>query len=133
MVSGNKQPEDSNIQDLISYIEYNNFSVVDSELYSVFDLLYQQYTAQRMEFLNKHKKISEYDSENLMFAALEDLLRAFIIIRMGLCRRKEINERIVFLRNIKFCCCGFQRMGVGRLKKLSDFYLGGRKSENWNK
>ena len=46
VVSGNEQPKDSNIQDLISYIEYNNFSVLDSEIYSVFDLLYQQYTAQ---------------------------------------------------------------------------------------
>ena len=41
VTSGNEQPKDSNIQDLISYIEYNNFSVVNSELYSVFDLLYQ--------------------------------------------------------------------------------------------
>ena len=46
VTSSNKQPQNSNIQDLISYIEYNNFTVVDSELYSVFDLLYQQYTAQ---------------------------------------------------------------------------------------
>ena len=74
VTSGNEQPQDSNIQDLISYIEYNNFSVIDSAIYSVFDLLYQQYTAQRMEFLSKHKKVSEYDSENLMYIALVDLL-----------------------------------------------------------
>ncbi len=40
VVSGNEQPADSNIKDLIAYIEYNNFDVVDSEIYSVFDLLY---------------------------------------------------------------------------------------------
>lgn len=75
VVSGNEQPADSNIKDLVAYIEYHNFDVVDSELYSVFDLLYQQYTQQRLEFLQKHKRISEYDSENLMYAAILDMLR----------------------------------------------------------
>ena len=75
VVSGNEQPADSNIKDLVSYIEYHNFDVVDSELYSVFDLLYQQYTQQRIDFLQKHKQISEYDSENLMYAAICDMLQ----------------------------------------------------------
>lgn len=75
VVSGNEQPADSNIKDLVSYIEYHNFNVVESELYSVFDLLYQQYTKQRMDFLKKHKQISEYDSENLMYAAISDMLQ----------------------------------------------------------
>ena len=48
IVSGNEQPSDSNIADLISYIEYNNFQVVESKIYSVFDLLYRQYTKERM-------------------------------------------------------------------------------------
>ncbi len=75
VVSGNEQPADSNIQDLISYIEYNNFHVVDSALYSVFDLLYQQYTQDRLAYLAKHKRVSEYDSENLMYAAIVDMLK----------------------------------------------------------
>ncbi len=75
VVSGNAQPADSNIKDLVAYIEYHNFDVVDSELYSVFDLLYQQYTQQRLEFLRKHKRISEYDSENLMYGAICDMLQ----------------------------------------------------------
>jgi len=74
VTSGNEQPLNSNIQDLIAYIQYNNFEIIDSKLYSVFDLLYQQYTAQRLAFLSKHKKVSAYDSENLMYGALEDLL-----------------------------------------------------------
>lgn len=75
VVSGNEQPADSNIQDLISYIEYNNFQVVDSRLYSVFDLLYQQYTQDRLAYLAKHKRVSEYDSENLMYSAIVDMLQ----------------------------------------------------------
>lgn len=74
VTSGSEQPPDSNLRDLISYIEYNNFAVVDSEIHSIFDLLYQPYTAQRIEFLSKHKSVSAYDSENLMYAALTDLL-----------------------------------------------------------
>lgn len=76
VVSGNEQPADSNIQDLVDYISYHNFEVVDSELYSVFDLLYQQYTQQRIDYLQKHRQISEYDSENLMYAAITDMLQA---------------------------------------------------------
>lgn len=75
VVSSNEQPADSNIKDLVAYIEYHNFDVVDSELYSVFDLLYQQYTQQRLEYLAKHKRVSQYDSENLMYAAICDMLR----------------------------------------------------------
>lgn len=75
VVSGNEQPADSNIADLISYIKYNNFEVINSEVYSIFDLLYQQYTEERLAFLAKHKRISRYDSENLMYGHLVDILR----------------------------------------------------------
>ena len=75
VVSGNKQPKDSNIFDLISYIEYNNFRVTESKIYSVFDYLYKQYTESRMEYLKKHKRISQYDSENLMYALIKDTLK----------------------------------------------------------
>jgi hypothetical protein len=73
--SGNEQPADSNIGDLISYIRYNNYQVIQSELYSVFDLLYQQYTDARIAYLKKHPHVSEYDSENLMYGAISDLLK----------------------------------------------------------
>ena len=75
VTSGDAQPADSNIQDLIAYIQYHNFQVVDSRVYSIFDLLYQQYTQQRVEFLRKHRRISEYDSENIMYGYLTDMLR----------------------------------------------------------
>ena len=75
VTSGDAQPADSNIQDLIAYIQYHNFQVVDSRVYSIFDLLYQQYTQQRVEFLKKHRRISEYDSENIMYGHLSDMLR----------------------------------------------------------
>ena len=74
VVSGNEQPSNSNITDLISYIEYNNLTVTESKIYSVFDYLYKQYTESRMEYLKKQKRISEYDSENLMYVLIKDIL-----------------------------------------------------------
>lgn len=89
VVSGNEQPADSNIKDLVAYIEYHNFAVVDSELYSVFDLLYQQCTQQRLAYLAKHKRVSQYDSENLMYAAICDMLQEMPDLPMSvICHQK---------------------------------------------
>ena len=74
VTSGNEQKIDSNISALLDYIEYNNFELHSSTIYSVFDYLYKQYKDERVAFLTKHKKISEYDSENLMYNLLEDIL-----------------------------------------------------------
>lgn len=75
VVSGNEQPTDCNISDLIAYIEYNNGTVSTSKIHSIFDYLYEQYTDARISYLKKHQKISEYDSENLTFALLETILK----------------------------------------------------------
>lgn len=74
VVTGNEQNIERNITDLISYIEYNNFAVTDSNIYSIFDYLYKQYTEQRIAYLKQHKKMSEFDSENLMYALIEEIL-----------------------------------------------------------
>ena len=74
VASGMEQPSNSNIGDLVDYIEYNRGQVVQSEIYSVFDLLYKQYTDARIAFLKKHPKKSRYVSENLMYGTIADLL-----------------------------------------------------------
>ena len=74
VVTGNEQTQERNITDLVSYIQYNNFEVAESKVYSVFDYLYKQYTEERKAYLQKHRNVSEYHSENLMFALLEDIL-----------------------------------------------------------
>ena len=43
-------------------------------VYSVFDMLYQGYAEQRRAYLQKHKRISEYDSENLMYSVIQEVL-----------------------------------------------------------
>ena len=57
VVTGNKQSKERNITDLIDYIEYNNFEVVESKIYSIFDYLYKQYTLERIAYLQNRKKI----------------------------------------------------------------------------
>ena len=76
VVTGNEQSKERNITDLIDYIQYNNFEVVESKIYSIFDYLYKQYTEERRVYLQKHKKVSEYDSENLMYSLIEDIISA---------------------------------------------------------
>ena len=74
VVSGNEQEYKGNISDLIDYIAYNNLTVTDSKISSIFDYLFSHYTTERMKFLAGHRKISEYDSENLTFSLIEKIL-----------------------------------------------------------
>ena len=77
VVSGNEQERKGNISDLIDYIAYNNLSVTDSKINSIFDYLFTHYSRERMLFLERHKKVSEYDSENLTFSLIEEILSEY--------------------------------------------------------
>lgn len=74
VVTGNEQVRKRNITELIDYIQYNNFEVTDSKIYSIFDYLYKQYTLERIEYLKKYNKVSEYDSENLMYSLIKEII-----------------------------------------------------------
>lgn len=74
VMSGNEQEREGNITDLLYYIAYNNCSITESKLSSIFDYLYNQYTEQRIEFLKSHPQISEYASENLTYSMLSEVL-----------------------------------------------------------
>lgn len=74
VMTGNEQEQHGNIMDLLDYIAYNNCTITDSKLASIFDYLYEQYTEQRMAFLQTHPQISEYASENLTYAMLNDVI-----------------------------------------------------------
>ncbi|SHH44578.1 AAA domain-containing protein [Clostridium intestinale] len=66
--------KNSNIGDLIRYIKYNNLEIINSEIYSVFDLLYKCYSKELLKVLSKSKKVSKEPSEILMDNILEELL-----------------------------------------------------------
>lgn len=74
IVTGNELPEESNLSQLINYIRYNNFEVRESKLHSVFDLLYRQYSAQRLEYQATHSTASGFLSEQLLYDALQQAL-----------------------------------------------------------
>lgn len=74
VVNGNDSEKDSNINDLIRYMEYNNFTVVQSELNSIFDLLYKGYEEERKKMIGKSGRVSHYDSENLMYGLIKRVL-----------------------------------------------------------
>lgn len=71
VTNGNQIKEDSNLGQLIAYARYNNFEVKESKLHSVFDLLYKQYTTERLKFeLSKSKNTGEL-SENIIYHILQ--------------------------------------------------------------
>lgn len=74
VVTGNKQEKHSNIMDLIDYIAYNNCMITESKLSSIFDYLYEQYTDQRIAFLESQPQISKYTSETLTYVLIRDVL-----------------------------------------------------------
>ena len=74
IVASGNNTGDGNINDLISYIRYNNCEVVESKVYSIFDYLFSNYSDARMQYLKDKKRVSEYDSENLMFALLSETI-----------------------------------------------------------
>ncbi len=75
IIVGQEDNVNTNIGDLVSYIEYNNFDIIESEIYSVFDYLYSQYQVERNALLSKSKRISFYDSENLMYNLISETLK----------------------------------------------------------
>jgi superfamily I DNA and/or RNA helicase len=74
VVNSDDDMRDKNIGDLIRHIEYNNLEVVHSKTYSVFDYLYKNYREKRKKLLHKQRKISKYDSENLMYMLISRAL-----------------------------------------------------------
>ncbi len=73
VVSADETNVNSNIGDLVRYIEYNNFEIINSTIYSVFDLLYHSYSERLLAIMKKRKKVSEYESKNLMNVVIERL------------------------------------------------------------
>ncbi len=74
VMTGNEQMSHGNIIDLLDYIAYNNCTVTESKLASIFDYLYGQYAEQRMAFLENQPHISDYASENLAYALIKEVL-----------------------------------------------------------
>lgn len=63
-------------------VQYNNFEVKESKIHSVFDILYKQYTAERLAYEVQSGKVSEYLSENIIY---DTLVKAIDKVQMSNC------------------------------------------------
>lgn len=75
VVSNSPKNRGTNIDDLIKYIQYNNFEIVESKIKSIYDLLYKENADKRMEYLKNKKRISDYDSENITHSAINEIIQ----------------------------------------------------------
>ncbi|MBR4110392.1 MAG: DUF2726 domain-containing protein [Clostridia bacterium] len=64
-----------NLSDLIKYIQYNNFELVESKLKSIYDLLYKSQREERLKYLKGKKRISDYDSENITYNFIKEIIQ----------------------------------------------------------
>lgn len=76
IVTGN-EILNNNILDFIEYTKYTNMEIEESKINSVFDLLYKQYEEDRIEYFKKHNRISRFDSENIVYNLLNEILKEY--------------------------------------------------------
>lgn len=81
-----------NINDFIDYVDYNNMEIVNSKIYSSFDLLYKQYELQRLAFFKKHNRILKYDSENIIYYLIEKIINDYDKLRFHF--HQSVNDLI---------------------------------------
>ena len=74
VTDGNNNDNVSPIHDLIGYIKYYKYDVIDSNVQSIFDNVYKGYEEAREQIIKKYGRQSEFDSENLMYSLIEELL-----------------------------------------------------------
>lgn len=60
--------------DFIAFIQYHRFETKPSQVKSIFDLLYKANQKARIAYLKGKKRISNYESENLLSALLDEIL-----------------------------------------------------------
>ncbi len=74
VTDGNENDKKSPIYDLIGYIQYQNHEIINSNLHSVFDYLYKQYANSREAVIRENGRISDIESENLMYQIIRSVL-----------------------------------------------------------
>lgn len=74
VTDGNDNDKTSPIHELIGYIQYHNHEIINSEVHSVFDYLYSDYADAREAILRKYGRVSDVESENLLYSVIRDIL-----------------------------------------------------------
>ncbi len=84
----------SNIANLLSYINYNNFEIIQSKVVSIFDLLYKVNEKERKKYLKTHSIFSKYDSETIMYNTIKEILKLEEYKSYG------VKDRVYPLKNV---------------------------------
>lgn len=99
VVSADEQP-DSNLRDLVDYIEYYQGECVRSKISSIFDLLYEDYTRELLNFYKTHPRVSEYDSENLAYWTIRDVIEDKGIGHLGILMHYPLRHLVTDVSNL---------------------------------
>ncbi len=70
-----KAKDNSNLGNLLSYIRYNNFEIIESKVNSIFDLLYKVNEEEKIKYLKNHKIFSKYESETIAYNTVLEILK----------------------------------------------------------
>lgn len=74
VVSDNVKNEETNISDLVKYIQYNNFEIVQSNVKSIYDILYKENRSKRIEYFKNKKRQFEYESEEVTYDLIKNII-----------------------------------------------------------
>lgn len=107
VVSDNEKNANTNIGALIHYIEYNNFEIVHGKVFSVFDLLYAVYSEECDEYFKTYKKVSEYNSESLLYHTVNEVLEEENCNGLSIVLHRPLNTIIRDLGNLNDNECKF--------------------------
>ena len=99
VVSADEQP-DSNLSNLIDYIEYYQGDSREGQISSIFDLLYEDYTKDLLNFYKTHRRVSEFDSENLAYWAINDILKTKGFSHLGVLMHYPLRLLITSASNL---------------------------------
>lgn len=100
VATGNELDNESNMAQFVDYIKYYNFDITDSKLYSVFDLLYSQYTEERLAFDLENEHVSDELSENIIYVALTDALKMINAMNIGILTHYPMSRLVYDMTNL---------------------------------
>ena len=100
VTDGNDNDTTSPIHELIGYIQYHNHEIINSEIHSVFDYLYHNYADVRQDIMRKYGRVSDVDSENLMYRVIREVLEEDDFTKFDVVMHVPLRMILSDLRNL---------------------------------
>lgn len=95
VTSEENEKGNSNLSDLISYVQYNNFSVKHSQISSVFDYLYTKHNEYRKSLLKSRDLLFDSPAEKLIYELISnDIIKRQEFLKFKLAVHVPLNNII---------------------------------------